>query len=204
MDGAPGECAPAHAQVLHNGLRVARDPTRERCAHQTNPNASSQCRLAPWQAKRLAAYIESNIGTNLRVANLAAVVQLSIGHFSRAFKVSFGQPPITYVKERRVRHAQAIMLNTREPLSQVALECGLYDHSHLTRLFRKVVGISPSLWRQQFQSQPMNADDMLRRATHEVSEAETASQLVRRDTAATSSPVGGSSRRDIETSDIAE
>lgn len=166
------------------------------------PERSAQCGLAPWQAKRLVAYIESNIGTHLRVADLAAVVQLSIGHFSRAFKVSFGQPPIIYVKARRVRHAQAIMLNTRQPLSQVAVECGLYDQSHLTRLFRKVVGISPSLWRRQFQ--PMNADDMLRRAIHEVSEAESANQLAQRDTAASSNPARGSSRRDIETSDSAE
>jgi len=165
---------------------------------------SAQCGLAPWQVKRVAAYIESNISRNLCVADLAAIAQLSISHFSRAFKVSFGQPPITYVKVRRVRHAQILMLNTREPLSQVALGCGLYDHSHLSRLFRRVVGISPSLWRRQFQSQPMNADDMLRRATHEVSEAEIANPLLRRDTAATSSPVRGSSRRDIETSDIAE
>ena len=115
---------------------------------------SAQCGLAPWQAKRVAVYIESNISLNLCVADLAAIVQLSISHFSRAFKVSFGQPPITYVKVRRVRHAQILMLNTREPLSQVALDCGLYDQSHLTRLFRKVVGISPSLWRRQFQRRP--------------------------------------------------
>ena len=112
---------------------------------------SPQCGLAPWQVKRVAAYIESNISLSFCVADLAAIARLSISHFSRAFKVSFGQPPISYVKVRRVRHAQVLMLNTREPLSQVALDCGLYDHSHLTRLFRKVVGISPSLWRQRLQ-----------------------------------------------------
>jgi AraC family transcriptional regulator len=111
---------------------------------------SSQCGLAPWQAKRVAAYIESNISLNLCIADLAGIVQLSISHFSRAFKVSFGEPPITYVKVRRVHHAQILMLNTREPLSQVALDCGLYDQSHLTRVFRQVVGIPPSLWRRQF------------------------------------------------------
>jgi AraC family transcriptional regulator len=110
---------------------------------------SAQCGLAPWQVKRVAAYIESNISRNLCVADLAAIAQLSISHFSRAFKVSFGQPPITYVKVRRVRHAQILMLNTREPLSQVALDCGLYDQSHFARVFRKVVGISPSLWRRE-------------------------------------------------------
>jgi AraC family transcriptional regulator len=120
--------------------------------------SSSRGGLAPFQAKRVAAYIESNIFLNLRVADLAGIVQLSIGHFSRAFKESFGRPPLAYVKVRRIRHAQIIMLNTREPLSRVALDCGMCDQAHFNRVFRKVVGISPSVWRRQFQSEPMSAD----------------------------------------------
>jgi len=118
--------------------------------------------LAPWQAKRVAAYIESNINLSLRVADLAGIVQLSLGHFFRAFRVSFGQPPLAYVKVRRIHHAQVRMLNTQEPLSQVALDCGMYDQAHFTRVFRKVVGISPSVWRRRVRSEPVSADDMLR------------------------------------------
>ena len=113
-------------------------------------NESSRGGLDPWQAKRVVAYIESNISLNLRVADLAGIVQLGISRFFRAFSKSFGQPPFAYVKKRRMRHAQVIMLNTREPLSQVALDCGMFDQAHFTRMFRKVVGISPSLWRRQF------------------------------------------------------
>lgn len=105
--------------------------------------------LAPWQAKLVRAHIESNISRNLRVADLAGLVQLSLGHFFRSFRVSFGQPPLTYVKVRRIRHAQVLMLNTREPLSQIALDCGMYDQAHFTRVFRRVVGVSPSVWRRQ-------------------------------------------------------
>ncbi len=107
--------------------------------------------LAPWQAKRVVAYIESNINLSVRVADLAGIVQLSLGHFFRAFRVSFGQPPVAYVRVRRIRHAQVIMQNTQEPLSQVALHCGMCDQAHFTRVFRKIVGISPSVWRRQFQ-----------------------------------------------------
>jgi AraC family transcriptional regulator len=127
--------------------------------------SSSRGGLAPWQAKRVVAYIESNINLSFRVADLAGIVQLSISQFFRAFKESFGQPPFAYIKVRRIRHAQVIMLNTRKPLSQVALDCGMCDQAHFTRVFRKVVGISPSLWRRQFQSELMSADDILRQAT---------------------------------------
>ena len=113
--------------------------------------------LAPWQMRHVVAYIESNISLGLRVADLARIAQLSIGHFSRAFSVSFGQRPFAYVKARRIRHAQIIMLNTREPLSKVALDCGMCDQAHFTRVFRKIVGTSPSRWRRLFQSQPLSA-----------------------------------------------
>jgi AraC family transcriptional regulator len=139
---------------------------------------SSRGGLAPWQVKRLDAYIESYIGLSLRVADLAGIVQLSIGHFSRAFSASFGRPPFAYVTARRIRHAQVILLSTRESIAQVALDCGMYDQAHFTRVFRKVVGISPSLWRRQFQSQPMSADPMQRQATHEVSRCDMGSSDV--------------------------
>jgi AraC family transcriptional regulator len=156
--------------------------------------SSSRGGLAPWQAKRVVAYIESNINLSFRVADLAGIVQLSVSHFSRAFRESFGQPPLAYVKVRRVRRAQVIMQNTREPLSQVALDCGMCDQAHFTRVFRKIVGISPNLWRRQFQFEP---NDVLPQATHEVSESEIAGQLVRDDAAGTSSPVMGESQCDM-------
>ena len=112
--------------------------------------------LAPWRAKRVVAYIESNISLSLRVSDLAGIVQLSNSHFSRSFRASFGLPPLAYVNVRRMRHAQVIVLNTREPLAQVALDCGMSDQAHFSRVFRRIVGISPSAWRRQFQSESMS------------------------------------------------
>ena len=135
----------------------------ERAGH-LRIECSSRGGLAPWQAKRVAAYIDANIGLSIRVSDLASIVQLSISHFSRTFKESFGETPLGYVKVRRIRHAQLIMLSTREPLSQVALDCGMSDQAHFSRVFRKIVGVSPSLWRRQLQSEPMTADDVPRQA----------------------------------------
>jgi AraC family transcriptional regulator len=117
--------------------------------------SSSPGRLAQWQAKRVIAYIESNIDLNIRVKDLANAVQLSTSHFSRSFKASIGLPPSAYVKALRVRYAQVIMLNTREPLSRVAVDCGMSDQAHFCRVFRKIIGTTPSAWRRQFQSEPL-------------------------------------------------
>jgi transcriptional regulator GlxA family with amidase domain len=106
--------------------------------------------LAPWQAKRVSTYIEANLGSRIRAADLAEIAQRSTSHFSRAFRESFGTTPLAYVAKERIQRAQAIMLTSREPLSEIALACGLCDQPHFTRVFRRVVGLSPGAWRRQF------------------------------------------------------
>jgi AraC family transcriptional regulator len=110
--------------------------------------------LARWQANRVATYIGENLTRRIRAIDLAKVVQLSPGHFTRAFRETFGETPIAYVARRRMRHAQALMLNSRDSLSQIALACGLSDQSHFTRVFRRAIGTSPSAWRHRFALAP--------------------------------------------------
>jgi len=123
----------------------------------TGPEPGSRARaprggLAPWQARRVAAYVHVHIGTSLRTSELAKLVRLSYSHFNRAFKVSFQETPTAYIMRQRMRLAQNKMLTTGHPLSQVALECGLCDQAHFSRMFRRIVGESPRLWRRQFAS----------------------------------------------------
>ncbi len=106
--------------------------------------------LAPWQAKRVAEYVASNLGGRIRTTDLAQVAQLSTSHFTRAFKETFGETPIGYVARERMRYAQDLMLQSGECLSQIALTCGHCDQSHFTRVFRRTVGMSPRAWRRQF------------------------------------------------------
>jgi AraC family transcriptional regulator len=106
--------------------------------------------FAPWQAKRLRSHIEDKLDSRIRVTELADIVRLSGSHFFRAFRRTFGESPLSYIMKRRIRRAQQLMLTSRLRLSQVALECGMCDQAHLSRAFRRIVGISPNAWRRQF------------------------------------------------------
>jgi AraC-like DNA-binding protein len=118
------------------------------------PAALVQGGLAPWQIARVKAQIEANLDTTLRMRDLAAIARLSTGHFCRSFTRSFGTAPFAYVAGRRLARAQELMLTTDDPLSQIALACGLCDQSHLTRLFRRHVGTSPNAWRRSHREGP--------------------------------------------------
>jgi AraC family transcriptional regulator len=104
--------------------------------------------LAAWQAKRAVKYIEEHLDSKLDLEQISGVVGLSQSHFSRAFKRSLGSSPMAYVTVRRVERAKRLMISTGDRLIDVALACGFADQSHLTRYFRRVVGISPGRWRR--------------------------------------------------------
>lgn len=104
--------------------------------------------LAPWQVRKVLAFVEANLGRHMRNKDLAAVARLSEYHFNVTFRDSIGEAPHAYIIRRRVERAQGLMLSTEKTLSDIALECGLADQAHFTRLFRSIVGESPAAWRR--------------------------------------------------------
>jgi AraC family transcriptional regulator len=104
--------------------------------------------LPPWQLRRISDYVELNISRRIHIKMLARLVGLSASHFCRAFKCSFGISPRDYVLRRRIEIAQALMLTTSEPLSEIAVSCGMCDQQHFTRTYRRIVGETPSTWRR--------------------------------------------------------
>ena len=113
--------------------------------------------LAPWQVRRVVAHVESSLDDAVGVQDLASLSRLSVSQFSRAFKQSFGQAPHHYVMGRRVARAQAMMLQDRDPLSQIAVAVGLADQAHLSKLFRRFIGETPNAWRRANWEQPATA-----------------------------------------------
>jgi AraC-like DNA-binding protein len=116
------------------------------------PKAESAFRggLPRWQAKRLTTFIEENLEQPIRSPDLIALTGLSTGHFFRTFKETFGQAPFAYIAGLRIERAQQMMLTTSHSLCQIALDCGMCDQSHLTRLFRQLVGMTPGEWRRVY------------------------------------------------------
>jgi AraC family transcriptional regulator len=104
--------------------------------------------LSPKLERLVCAYIDAHLSESFRCYNLARVAGLSQNYFSRAFRVSFGVCAMRYVHDRRIALSQTLMLADDAPLSEIALGCGMADQAHFSRLFRRIVGQSPSAWRR--------------------------------------------------------
>jgi AraC family transcriptional regulator len=110
--------------------------------------------LARWQVNRLVDYIEEHLAERITGEDLATLIDVSVGQLFRAFKASVGIPPLQYVLSRRLELACSLLRTSREPLSQIALTAGFCDQSHLCRVFRRVLGVTPATWRRANAADP--------------------------------------------------
>ena len=110
--------------------------------------------LTPWQSKRACERLESDLGGKYSLQQIAAEFDLSVSHFSRAFRISTGLPPHQWLLRQRVKAAKQLMSVRDLTLSEIAISAGFANQSHFTRVFSAVVGVSPGVWRRETQGAP--------------------------------------------------
>ncbi len=112
------------------------------------PLASVRGGLTPWQEKTTKEFLAANVQSNVSLADLANLCDLSPPQFARLFKKSTGTSPYRWFIERRLSLSKLMLESTNDDLAEIALACGFADQSHFTRTFSRIVGLSPAAWRR--------------------------------------------------------
>lgn len=97
--------------------------------------------------RRVLDYIVAHLDRDLSLDELAGVAGLGPHYFAELFRQSLGTPPHRYVLERRIERAKRLLRDPRRTILDVALLSGFKDHGHFGRVFRQVVGMTPSAYR---------------------------------------------------------
>jgi AraC-like DNA-binding protein len=100
----------------------------------------------PRAVRRAVEYLSEHCERNVALAELAAAAELDGFLLTREFTRSMGIPPHAYHLQRRIRAAQG-RLAGGESVTDVAQELGFSDQAHLTRLFKRHVGVTPGRYR---------------------------------------------------------
>ncbi|MBW4467547.1 MAG: AraC family transcriptional regulator [Pegethrix bostrychoides GSE-TBD4-15B] len=92
-------------------------------------------------------YIQAHLEQEIRLADLAALLDMSQFHFSHLFKQTMGTSPYQYLLQQRIERAKQFLKESEHSILEIALLCGFNSHSHLSQQFRRITGITPKAYR---------------------------------------------------------
>lgn len=110
--------------------------------HAGRPGQLPPTLRAPLQVRLVRDYIDEHFQRNLTLDELARQAGLSPFYLARLFQRHVGLPPHSYQIIRRVQFAKGL-IRRGESLAEVAATAGFTDQSHLSRHFKKVLGVTP-------------------------------------------------------------
>ncbi len=95
-------------------------------------------------------YIQTNYHQRISTDEMAAQINTSSSTLERRFRNLFQMSPATYLQRVRLHAARRLLTETKEELSVIAVECGFYDQSHFTKVFRGMYGKTPRAFRKDW------------------------------------------------------
>ena len=94
------------------------------------------------------ALLHQRVKENLTLNEMADHAGLSTSHFSRLFREQTGYSPIDYLIRLKIQHACRLLILSRKTVREIGSEIGYDDPYYFSRIFKRVIGISPNHYRK--------------------------------------------------------
>ena len=101
------------------------------------------------QLRRVRDRIDREYALPLDVEALARYAHMSAGHFSRQFRLAYGESPYAYLMTRRIERAMALLCRGDLSVTEVCFAVGCSSLGTFSTRFTELVGVSPSAYRQR-------------------------------------------------------
>lgn len=107
------------------------------------------------------AYVEEHYMEDVSLDKLSALFFLSREHISRRFKQEAGMTLSSYIIQLRVNQAKQWLRKTNEKMYSIALKLGYQDEIYFSKLFKKMVGMTPAEYRNVEKQRGMNSNSKI-------------------------------------------
>ena len=97
-------------------------------------------------------FFDENIERRLTLKEIADFSGLSPSRLSTVFKERTGHSPLNYFNFVKIRKACDLLDNTKMKLNQISLKLGIDDQYYFSRLFSKIMGVSPKAYRNRIRT----------------------------------------------------
>ncbi|MBU8828934.1 helix-turn-helix transcriptional regulator [Mycolicibacterium goodii] len=97
---------------------------------------------------RLMEYLEYSFDTEISLAALAKLADMTVSEFSATFTADFGSTPYQFVLDRRIHRAKELLATTTMSITDIGMSVGFSTPSHFATTFKNRVGMPPSIYRR--------------------------------------------------------
>lgn len=98
--------------------------------------------------RKAMAYIHENYAKNISRHDIAHYINVSDDHLTFCFRQELNVTPIEYLQRYRVRQARQLLKDSDRSISEIALDVGFTDSGYFSRIFRRIIGMSPENFRR--------------------------------------------------------
>lgn len=136
--------------IERDAARFVEDFMAEICLYGSMPAIQEGSASRHWTAERIKNFLDSD----REAADASSFIETTLPHTkehcNRLFKAAYGTTIQSYQLMLKAERAR-VLLQSDRPLSEVALEAGFYDQSHLTRIFKGLFQLTPEAYRAQLE-----------------------------------------------------
>ncbi|MBD0378699.1 AraC family transcriptional regulator [Paenibacillus sedimenti] len=120
-----------------------------RLVQSNDQNCSEDVQIGPIWMKEIMQYIDHHhVESGLSLSILAKRVSVTPAHFSRIFKLLTGMNVTDYINAKRIARAKELLLGTDDSIDRIAYRCGFDSLPHFHRMFKKLGGVTPGVYRR--------------------------------------------------------
>jgi transcriptional regulator GlxA family with amidase domain len=112
--------------------------------------------------RRAIEYIHANLSEDVHLKDIAEAARLSTCHFARMFRKTMGMTPHRYLMQARIGKVKELLGQSELCLAAIADEAGFSDQGHMSKVFKRLTGMTPRAFRNKRQLQ--SADQCYRGA----------------------------------------
>ena len=101
----------------------------------------------PRSIRRAIEYIHANLSEDVHLEDMATAARLSPFHFAREFRKTTGLAPHRYLMRARITKVKELLWESELSLAAIADEAGFSDQSHMSKVFKRLTGLTPKTFR---------------------------------------------------------
>lgn len=98
--------------------------------------------------QKVLTYVDTNLCADLSLKAFSEYLSVNASYLSTLFKKEMGVSLTDYVNQKRILHAQRLLVSTDLPIKTVANQCGIPDVYYFSRIFKKISSITPKSFRE--------------------------------------------------------